>query len=159
MFLFFFPSNKSSSVNIWNHMKIYFAQIWLEKGPSLSRQCSWDKCFPHFQASHVELGARSHGGSLLQDKALGAGRHWGPCSRFAWLHVKWVFAYWEDQDPPGGRHSTQPPLNSTWGHTYTRLSVGAFMIRNWCLYENTAVAIAQFHVSLFKRGETEVEDE
>lgn len=50
------------------------------EGPSLCRQCSWDKCFPHLQARHVGLGAGSHGGSLLQDKALGAERHCGPCS-------------------------------------------------------------------------------
>lgn len=57
----------------------YYILVWLVeswKGPSLCGQCSWDKCFPHLQACHVGLGA----GSLVQDKALGAGRHCGPCS-------------------------------------------------------------------------------
>lgn len=42
---------------------------------------------------------------------------------FAWRHVKWVFAYSDDQDPPGGEPSTQPPLNSSPRHTYSGLTV------------------------------------
>lgn len=53
---------------------------------------------------------------------------------FAWRHVKWVFAYSDDQDPPGGERSTQPPLNSTPRHTYSGLTVGTFMIRHGLLY-------------------------
>lgn len=50
-------------------------------------------------------------------------------------------------------HSFEP------GDAYTALAVGAQMIRHLCLYENTEIATAQFHMSLFKRGEAEVEDE
>lgn len=53
---------------------------------------------------------------------------------FAWRHVKWVFAYLDDQDPPGGERSTQPPLNSTPRHTYSGLTVGTFMIRHGLQY-------------------------
>lgn len=53
---------------------------------------------------------------------------------FAWRHVKWVFAYSDDQDPPGGERSTQPPLNSTPRHTYSGLTVGTFMIRHGLQY-------------------------
>lgn len=35
----------------------------------------------HPQECHMRLGAKSHDGSLIQDKALGAGRHYAPCSR------------------------------------------------------------------------------
>lgn len=48
------------------------------------------------------------------------------------LHVKWVFAYWEDQDPPGGESSTQPALHSTLRHTHPGPSVETFMIKH-CL--------------------------
>lgn len=57
---------------------------------------------PSFPGRSRGAGARSHSGSLVQDKALGAGTHRGPCSLFPWLCVKWVFAYWTDQNPPGG---------------------------------------------------------
>lgn len=110
---------------------MYFAHDWILEGPSLCWQCPRDKCPPHLQACHVKLWASSHGGSLLQDKALGAGRHCRPCSSSAWLRVKWVFAYWENQDPPW-----RDSLHSTWKQTHIGLTVGTFMIRLLWLLRN-----------------------
>lgn len=71
------------------------------------------KCLPHLQACHVGLGAGSHGGSLLQDKALGAGRQCGPCSPLLGSMSSGCLLTGEDQDPPGGERSAQPPLDYT----------------------------------------------
>lgn len=74
---------------------------------------------------------------------------------FTWLHVKWVFAYWEDQDPPGGEGSTpastqfNSDTNIYWtycSYIYDQTSLMSASI-------NTIIATAQFHMPLFKRGE------
>ena len=36
--------------------------------------------FCHPQVCHMGLGVKSHDSSLIQDKALGVSRHYGPCS-------------------------------------------------------------------------------
>ena len=123
------------------------------KSPSLCRQCSWDKCFPHLQARHVGLGSREPRREPPPGQSTWSRETLRALFPFAWLHVKWVFAYWEDQDPPGGGGSTQPPLNSTRRHAYTGLTVGTFMIwHHLCLSVSTNTQTAQLRMSLLTKG-------
>lgn len=113
-----------------NSIQIYFIQVWhVEswKGPVPVLTMFMRQVLP--SSPGVSRGVRSReprrepppGQSTWSRETLRA------LFPFTWLHVKWVFAYWEDQDPPRGEGSTQPPLNSTLGHTYTALTVFTFV--------------------------------
>lgn len=77
----------------------------------------------HPQACHMRLGAKSHDGSLIQDKALGAGRHYGPCSRSLGSMSSGCLLTRRSGTPPREKSSTELPLTSPQPHTYSGFTV------------------------------------
>ncbi len=158
VFIFHFSSYKSSTSQIvFRTILPRFDLLNPGEGPSLCRQCSWHKCFPHLQARHVGLGAGNHGGSLLQDKALGAGRHCGLCSPLLGSISSGCLRTGRTRTPLEGNaahnlHSTQLDTHIHW--TYCRYIYD----QTWSILVNSAIATVQFHMSLFKRGEVEDEE-
>lgn len=93
-------------------------------------QHSWGWCFPHPQACHVRLGAKDHDGSLIQDKALGVGRHCAPCSPSLGSTSSGCLLTRRTGTPPGGKSCTELPLTSPQKHTYSSLTVVKSTIRH-----------------------------
>lgn len=146
--------NKLCFRTFFPHARLWSDWVEYWKAPLLCRQCSWDKYSPHLQACHVGLWAGSHGGSLVQDKALGAGRHCMPCSPLLGATSSGCLLTWTTRTPLEG-NATQLPLNSLLRHTYSGLSVSTWLDQAYgCINNQSNSCSSPLMLPVWKRSDT-----